>query len=143
MRTKAPRVLLIDDEPLVLEMFAYILEKNGYEVVASASAEESMSYIQSQVFDAIVTDLNLDCVDGFEIAAAARKRVPGIPIVIITKFLNPRDKSRALLEGFCFLSKPLELHTLADELGRLLEAENSNWSVAPDHQSNIPQEYLL
>ena len=64
----AARILIVDDDPLVGQTLRILLTKHGYEVEASASAEEAMKRMEDQVFDLVISDINMPGADGFDLA---------------------------------------------------------------------------
>ena len=106
------RVLLVDDEPLVLEMFESLLSQEGYDVFVAATARDALYQIEKSFFDSIVCDIRLDELDGFDIVEIARKRSPGIGVVFITGAPSDVDSQRASSANAAYLSKPISLKVL-------------------------------
>ena len=83
MRT---RVLVVDDEPDLLELIHYNLTKAGYDVACVLSGEEALTYVHSSLPDLIVLDVLLPGLDGLDVCKVLRRNpmTAGIPIVMIT-----------------------------------------------------------
>ena len=80
-------LLLVEDEPLILEMMQSALEDGGYSVIVAASGEEAMRYLDSRSDEiaGLVTDIRLGAgPDGWEIARRARHPKPELPVVYMT-----------------------------------------------------------
>lgn len=107
-----PKVLLIDDEPLLLEMFESVLNTKGLDVFTARSANEALQLLRSNEFEVLVTDVLLEDFDGFEIQAKAKKLYPNIVTILITGAPNPIDAQRADLLDIPYLSKPVGFETL-------------------------------
>lgn len=101
------RVLLVDDEPIVLEMFEEFLVHGGYDVVVASKASEALSHIERGSFDAFVCDVTLDEFDGFDLLMIARKKVGDIGVVLITGAPYEPDSSKANEQNAIYLSKPI------------------------------------
>ena len=111
-------VLLIDDEPLVLEMFAYTLRAAGFRVKTAVSAEEGLHIFQRCKIDILVSDIRLGEFDGFDVACAARRQNHTLPVVLITGFPSEEEQARAERWNFGYLSKPMILGDLVRSVSR-------------------------
>ncbi|MBK8101032.1 MAG: response regulator [Planctomycetes bacterium] len=79
------RILVVDDEPDVLQSLTGILERAGYSVTATTKLATALGLLDSQPFDLALTDLYLGATDlGFQLADRARCRRPEIPVVLLT-----------------------------------------------------------
>lgn len=138
-----PEVLLVDDEPLVLEMFAYALEESGCRISTAVSFEETADLLSRGSFDAAVCDVRLAEQDGFAVADLVKEHYANCAVVMVTGYPELSDKLKALEKGYSFLCKPLNLHTLTLEVHRLIGSQSLPWGEHADHQRSIPQQYLL
>jgi CheY-like chemotaxis protein len=105
-------ILLVDDEPLVLEMFQTVLTEEGYDVSIANSAPEALSLLSKRFFDVLISDVLLEDMDGFEIQAMAKQMYPNIGVVLITGAPNPIDAQKAFIYGINYLSKPTGFESL-------------------------------
>src|SRR5215510_14469458 len=80
------RVLVVDDEPDLLELVHYNLTKTGYDVACVMSGEEALAHVRSSAPDLIVLDVLLPGLDGLEVCKALRHNssTAAIPIVMLT-----------------------------------------------------------
>lgn len=116
--TRPVRVLLVDDEAIVLHATAMQLRDLGYEVKAVLSAAEAEQVLeQGFAVEVLVTDQMMPERTGAEFAQALRRRMPALPVLIITGYANltPRE-----LCGVEVLRKPFRRAELAHSLARLL-----------------------
>ncbi len=81
-----PRILLIDDDPIILEVIAEILGTNGYEVVTASSGESGVKKLESNHYDLILTDLVMPDVDGMEVLEHAEAKLPKTMCIILTGY---------------------------------------------------------
>jgi CheY-like chemotaxis protein len=89
------RVLLVDDDSSILQLFCTVLEMNGFEVVTATSAAEAMSSLEEQSFEMIITDLRMENpTAGFDVVRAAQNLSPRPIIVIVTAFPVPSAEWR-------------------------------------------------
>ena len=89
------RVLLVDDDSSILQLFCTVLEMNGFEVITAASASEALSRIDEQSFEMVITDLRMESpTSGFDVVRAAHNLSPRPIIVIVTAFPVPSSEWR-------------------------------------------------
>lgn len=78
-------ILLVDDDPFVREMMAFILQDAGFHVEMAENGKEAMSLIQSGTdFNLVVSDMNMPEMGGVELAAQIRKDGKTIPFIMLT-----------------------------------------------------------
>ncbi len=113
------RILLIDDDPMNVELFATALETDGHEVVTErdgAAGEERAS----DRFDLILVDIQLPKKNGLEVCRSLRARGLRIPIVAISASVLPDEIARTKSAGFdLFLSKPISPRDLREAVRRV------------------------
>jgi signal transduction histidine kinase/ActR/RegA family two-component response regulator len=108
-RGPSARVLLMDDEPGVLEIAAEFLAREGFHVVAAGSGREGLERFAAGPgdFDAAIVDLTMPDLPGEEVAAALRARRPDLPLVLATGFSPELAAARCLELGDArFVKKP-------------------------------------
>ena len=78
------RVLVVDDEPSVLQIAAALLASKGYEVLTAGDGFEALIQLRQSLPDAIISDLSLPNMSGFELLSVIRRRFPHIPVIAIS-----------------------------------------------------------
>ena len=109
------RILVVDDEPDILELVQYNLGKAQYDVVGVESGEEALVQVRSTPPDLIVLDLMLPGVDGLEVCRALKRdtRTAAIPIVMLTARGEEADIVAGLeLGADDYLTKPFSPRVL-------------------------------
>lgn len=122
VRPECLRVLVVDDAPDVTEMIATLIRFAGYDVTTALSAPEAFDAARGDHFDAIVSDIGMPGMNGYQLAEALRAlpEYARTPLVAVTGFTMYDDRERARLSGFNdFLSKPINPSDLLDILKRL------------------------
>jgi CheY-like chemotaxis protein len=77
-------ILIVDDEPRVLESFALLLNAKGYDVSTAEDGFDALLQLRRMTPDVIVSDLNMPQMSGFEFLSVVRRRFPDIPVVAIS-----------------------------------------------------------
>lgn len=114
--TKRPVVLVVEDEPLIREMAALMVEDAGYTALEAQHADEALAIlgIRKDV-GAVFTDINMSgSMDGWKLARAIRERWPFIHLIMTSGLSVPDDKN--LPEKARFLPKPYTIDQLATAL---------------------------
>jgi len=106
-QTRSRRVLVVDDEPSLLDAVTHAFERAGLEVVACRSFEDARSRILEEEFDALVTDVRLGAFNGLQLAVIARSKSPKLAIVVFSGFDDPVLRAEALDLGASYLVKPV------------------------------------
>jgi two-component system cell cycle response regulator DivK len=120
------RILIVEDKDTSRELLRTVLEKQGYEVAEAADGEQAIKQARADVPDLILLDLQMPLRNGYEVVSELRKdpRFVSVPIVAVTASAMQGDRDKALLAGFSgYLTKPLSLSTLREEIRRLLSRD--------------------
>jgi signal transduction histidine kinase len=116
--TRSCRVLVVDDDPIVLSGTAAMLEDLGHAAIEAASAEQALELLRAEpTFDLIITDHAMPGMTGTELAAQIRLAWPKLPVVIATGYA---DLPAEVQLGLPRLSKPYRQQELAELVGRMI-----------------------
>jgi len=111
-----PRILIIDDNPINVELAAFLLEADGFEVEASPDAEDAMSRIRGRRPDLLLMDIQLPGMNGLDLARRlkADPALRGVAIVAFTAYAMKGDEANMRAAG-CdgYISKPIDVSTFA------------------------------
>lgn len=89
------RVLLVDDDDSILQLFCTVLEMNGFEVITATSAFQAVTIMEQQQFEMVITDLRMENpTAGFDVVRSAHNLSPRPIIVIVTAFPVPSAEWR-------------------------------------------------
>ena len=103
------RILLVDDEPLILKGLKYTLEQEGYETDSAMDGEEALSKFETGSFDLILLDVMLPKLDGIAVCQRIRER-SDIPIIMLTAKGEDMDKILGLEYGAeDYMTKPFNI----------------------------------
>jgi two-component system response regulator PilR (NtrC family) len=113
MSQSSPIILLVDDEPDILELLTLTLDRMGLKSEATGSVKETIARLNSQEFDLCLTDLRLPDGSGLEIVNFIQKTLPQLPVAVISAHGNMQAAIDAMKAGaFDFVSKPIDLKQL-------------------------------
>lgn len=116
----APRVLVIEDEPAIADTIQYALETDGFATTCLTSGLPALSLLQRELIDAIILDLGLPDVNGFELCKEIRK-THAIPIIFLTARSDEIDKVVGLeIGGDDYVTKPFSPRELSARVKALL-----------------------
>jgi len=114
------RILVVDDEKLIVKGLKFSLEKEGYEVLAAYDGAEALSLFKKENPDLIVLDLMLPEVDGFEVCRRIRKGSE-VPIIMLTARGEDIDKILGLeLGADDYVTKPFNPRELTARIKAIL-----------------------
>jgi len=116
------RVLVIDDDPGVRDYMEALVSRQGYEVVAVADGEEALLSLDSLQPDLVTLDVVLPGMDGLETLSELKKRLPDVPVVMLSGHGQARNIVEAMRLGASdFLRKPFEVEELELAFQKALE----------------------
>ena len=124
-------VLVVDDEPKLLRALKSLLSDREFEFAAAASGEEALEYLGAHTPDAIVLDLSLPGISGFEVCRTVRQW-SDVPILILSVHDTDADKIAALeLGADDYLTKPFSSGELLARIRALLRRSKATEGQAP------------
>ncbi|HZW25834.1 MAG TPA: sigma-54 dependent transcriptional regulator [Gallionella sp.] len=126
-RTDNHRVLLVDDEPDILELLELALRKMGLEVDRAGCVKEALERLSKRRYDLCLTDMRMPDGDGLQVVQHIVQRNLDVPVAVITAHGNMENAVTALKAGaFDYLAKPVSL----DQLRALVKSALTLPSVA-------------
>ncbi len=133
MKKKDIKILLVDDEPDILEIIGYNLSQEGYQIITAKNGKEAITKAKKELPQLIIMDVMMPEMDGMEACEAIRK-IPELSHTIIT-FLTARSEDYSQVAGFDagaddYIAKPIKPKLLVSKvkalLRRLKEAEQNS-----------------
>jgi EAL domain-containing protein (putative c-di-GMP-specific phosphodiesterase class I)/CheY-like chemotaxis protein len=113
------RVLVVDDEPLLLAVYRRILTSAGWTVETASNGAEARALARTDDFDVIVSDIRMPGMTGVELLRAVRERDLDVPVVLLTGDPNVDTAAEAVEYGaFRYLGKPVDSGKLLEVLRR-------------------------
>ncbi len=120
---KLAKILLVDDEPDILEFLSYNLKKEGYEVSAAENGKIGIEIAKKETPDLIILDVMMPEMDGIDTCAEMRK-IPGLKNTLVA-FLTARNEDYTQIAGFDagaddYITKPVKPKVLISRVKALL-----------------------
>lgn len=135
---KKPHILVIDDEPGICQGLQEFLQESGYRVWVAATAEEGLSLIEQNAPQAILLDIRLPGMSGIEAVPQFKKKLPHIPILLMTAYGTIQTAVEALKHGvFDYLIKPIDLDQVFILLEKIFQKKS------PTSTNDAPQANLF
>jgi two-component system response regulator GlrR len=117
----SPQVLVIDDDPDLLQLLSMRLGAAGYRVQAVPSAEAALAQIAIERPDLVLSDVQLPGADGLELFDEIRARHASLPVILLTAHGTIPDAVEATSRGvFSYLTKPFDGKALLDKIAQAL-----------------------
>jgi DNA-binding response OmpR family regulator len=120
-----PRLLIIDNDPGLLEAIHARLEATGYECSCAHTGAQGLALFQEQRFDLVVTDLNMPNGDGMSVITRIRERDERVPIVVVTGFKDAYRRSLRNVKDITTIRKPFDSQDLVSLIHNALERAGS------------------
>ncbi len=114
-------ILIIDDEDLVRDVVARMIEDLGYAAITATDGPAGLAIVDSLPIDAVLVDLTMPRMGGLDVVKALRLRRPDLPIVLCSGF----DRDVRAVRADAYLPKPFRIEALEGTLARLLPPRSS------------------
>ncbi len=127
---KKASVLLVDDEPVILESVARNLEYNNYSVSKVENGEEALQLLKNNQYDVIITDLRMPGISGIEVLRNAKKIHPETGVFILTGYGDMTSAIEALRLGADdYLIKPCNPDELLLRINRFIKNQHTRRTI--------------
>jgi len=121
-----PRILIVDDEPTILNLLNKILIGQGYDATPASNGEKALQLLQTEKFDLLISDINMTPVNGMELLRKASASWPDMGVIMLTAYGTVNTAVDAMKEGaFDYITKPFKLDELVLTVQRALEYHNA------------------
>jgi signal transduction histidine kinase len=121
-RKPGARILIVDDEPGVLETIAAILSAEGHQVQPAPNVDAALAELHKQEYDLVLTDLRMEGASGLSLLAELRRNWPKTTAIVLTGYASLQSAIDALREGaYDYLVKPCDVEELKATVARAIE----------------------
>ncbi len=132
-----PHVLLIDDEPDILEVMSMMLKRDGFEVSAAASGEEALGILSSNVFDIVVCDYMMPKMDGITMLKKVRANKDYTPYIFFSGNADDSHGTKMVGLGAYELLPKTQIKNLSEVIKKTIQHNEGikNLGEQPSEQS--------
>lgn len=124
-------VLLIDDEPIILDSVSDDLKDEGYKVITARTGEEGIRKFRENPCDLVITDLVMDGINGFELTREIKKINLETGVIVLTGYGTTRSAIEAFRSGANdLLLKPLQREELFERVALCLEEKDARRKIS-------------
>lgn len=142
-----PKLLVVDDDTLILDCFRYAFPEREIQVETSTSGRDAVEQFQKQQFDAVITDVRLPDQSGLKLLEEFQRLNHKVPVILMTGHGSASTAIEAMRSGaFEYLLKPLDLDSLQSAVDRALETSRMSRTpakIATETESDSMEADLL
>lgn len=114
------KVLIVDDNPKLLELLARLLEKEGYEVSAARSGDDALRKIHQIKPEIVFMDIVMPGPSGIEVCGRLKKMYPQLTVVMMSSQTRPEDVDKCMEAGASdFIPKPFDMAEISDRIRQI------------------------
>jgi len=125
------RVLVVDDEPMIVSLLSTVLREKGWDVTEARSGTDGIDQLDRARFDVILTDLVMPGDSGIDLLRAAKEIHPGVEVILMTGCATADTAIEAMRNGaFHYIMKPLKI----EEVVNLVEKAYSQRQLQRENQ---------
>lgn len=132
----AARILLVDDEEMLVRLGENILKKLGHTVTAFTNSQDALDCFRKdpQGFDLLLTDQMMPGLTGLELAQQCLAIRPDLPVILATGYSEATNKEQAHAQGIsAILWKPVAINTMAETIQQALDEKNNKPPLPESH----------
>lgn len=114
-------ILVVDDDELIRDMLYDLFEEN-HRCHLAETAEQALSYLETEHYDVVLTDISMPGLSGLELLSHVRQSQPDTPVIVITG-IHDQEHAQGLLKlgAFHFLLKPFRLEVVEASVDKAIE----------------------
>lgn len=124
LQTSEETLLIVDDEPLMTELFEKFMTRRGFRVLTAASGPEALQIVdrEKSAIRLIMTDMTMPGMDGLTLAGELGRRAPSVPVMLATGHDADMDIAHGLPNVVAVVRKPYQNRVMAEQIRELLDA---------------------
>jgi len=121
------KILVIDDEPVILNSCRKVLEQDGFDVYLVPSADEALKAMKKEVFDLLLVDVKMPKHDGIYLMQKVKEKWPDVPIIVMSGYPTPDTiTDGAKMGADAFIAKPFTPDELLETIRQVIQKEEGN-----------------
>ena len=121
------KILVIDDEPVILNSCRKVLEQDGFDVYLVPSADEALKAMKKEVFDLLLVDVKMPKHDGIYLMQKVKEKWPDVPIIVMSGYPTPDTiTDGAKMGADAFIAKPFTPDELLETIRQVIQKEENH-----------------
>ena len=113
LETQPLKILAVDDEKQIVDLLTIMLDGLGHKIVGVSDGQQAIDFLDKEDFDLVITDLGMPVISGWDVAAKAKSKKAGLPVVLVTGWGAEYESKDLTGVGIdAVLSKPFRLDEL-------------------------------
>ena len=121
------KILVIDDEPVVLNSCRKVLEEDGFDVYLVPSADEALKAMKKEGFDLLLVDVKMPKHDGIYLMQKVKEKWPDVPIIVMSGYPTPDTiTDGAKMGADAFIAKPFTPDELLETIRQVIQKEDNH-----------------
>ncbi len=126
-QTEPVKILVVDDEEIMLKLACDALRSQGHLVIGASRAIEALDKLKQDRFDFILTDIKMPDMDGMELIQAAHQIDPSMGAIFMTGYASLDSAKRAIQEGaYDYILKPFDLQEIRSAVARAIQKRSQS-----------------
>ena len=118
---KLKKALIVEDNPINMELVLEILTSNGICADEAVNGEEAVAMVEKETYDLILMDIELPGMDGVDATKIIKSRHKNLPILALTSYAMKGDRERFIAAGFDdYISKPIDVNCFIEKINKLI-----------------------
>ena len=121
-----PKVVIIDDEPAMVEVISTLCRDMGHDAVPFQSPKKALDELPGLAPQLVITDIKMENIGGFDVLRECKDKLPEVPVVMITGFATVEDAVEAMkLGAYDYVTKPFKIDELQITMQRALKYQSA------------------
>ena len=119
------RILIIDDDPAMVQVISDICQERGHQTVAYSSGQKALENLANHAPQLVITDVRMDKIGGMDVLRECREVLPGTPVIMITAYKMLETGIEAMKMGaYDYITKPFKVDELQLSIQRALDHQH-------------------
>ena len=124
MQVNGSRILIVDDDKIILSILTKLLQKAGYQTDAAETSREALEKVKNQYYDVAIMDIKLPDMEGTDLLLIMNRTSPRTTKIMMTGFASKENRDRSLNRGAdAYLIKPIAPQQLLSTIKEKLSAK--------------------
>jgi DNA-binding NtrC family response regulator len=121
--SEKPKILILDDEPIVGDRLKPALEKCGYDVETQTDSQAAIDQLARARYDVLITDLKMSGPSGLDVLRFVKEQTPSTRVIVITGYATAEQAKESMKGGAVdFIAKPFRISQLRELIARTLQS---------------------